>query len=212
VPVVIEVAGATPAFVDPAQPQRLFVALNGVPVNVPRSRWRAAPGGSGLFLEMVVSTAGTPLRAGVNVLECSVATGAGADTLGQRRASVGFVLSPQATLRPALVIDSARSVFNAPSNDHQRLLEEKIVIHNRGGKALNLTGWRLADRRRNTFVFPTFRLAPGRTVSVHTGQAGNSSARLSWGRPRAMWNKASGIVHLIDGQGFLAAFCSYRKA
>ena len=36
VPVVIEVTGATPAFVDPAQPHRLFVAVNGVPVNVHR--------------------------------------------------------------------------------------------------------------------------------------------------------------------------------
>lgn len=170
------------------------------------------PDGTGLFLEMVLSTATTPLRAGVNVLECSVATGARNATAGQRRASVAFVLSPQAAPLPALVIDSARSVFHAPSSDPQRLVEEKIVIHNFGATALNLTGWRLTDRRQRTFVFPTFRLSPRRTVSVHTGQAGNTSTRLYWGQRRAVWNKASGIVHLIDGQGVLAAFSSYRKA
>ena len=176
------------------------------------SRWRAAPDEAGLFLEMVLSTASTPLRAGVNVLECSVATGASKATLGKRRASVVFVLSPQAAPLPLLVIDPTGSVFSAPSSDHQRVLAEVVVIHNRGATSLNLTGWRLTDGRQRTFVFPTFRLSPGRTVTVHTGQAGNTGTHLYWGQRRAVWNKASGIVHLIDGQGFLATFCIYRKA
>ena len=208
VPVVIEVRGATQAFLDPSHPDRIFLALNGAPVPLERAKWRYDSAASGLVFETVYGPTSAGLKPGMNILECSVVTGQGK----VYRQSVAFVTNPELAAPAALLVDSLLSVFNAPGNDHRSLRQEKIVLQNNGTVPLALTGWRMFDLKDHLFLFPAFQLGAGRSVSIHTGSGQNSRSHLYMDRGAAVWNNTGDTLHLVDERGILASFYTYRKA
>jgi hypothetical protein len=61
----------------------------------------------------------------------------------------------------------------------------------------------LSDLAGHAFVFPTFALGPGRSVSVRTGEGTNTATELHWGRRTAIWNNIGDQAVLRDSEGVL---------
>lgn len=118
----------------------------------------------------------------------------------------------------ALVLDQVHP--DAPGNDHDNLAEEWIAFKNDGTGTLHLGGWTVhdaaADEGRvtegdHTFVVPEgFQLAPGATVTVHTGAAPDTGdefeetdeeRHLFWGKHRAIWNNEGDVIVVEDDSG-----------
>jgi len=85
------------------------------------------------------------------------------------------------------------SNFDAPGNDNyaSSLNGEWVRIKNVCGTRQNIGGWRIHDYNKNhTYKFPsTFRVGAGKTVTLYSGQGGNTSAKRYWGFSYgAVWN------------------------
>jgi hypothetical protein len=79
--------------------------------------------------------------------------------------------------------------------------DEFVTVRNNGAVAINLTGWRLRNLQNGREVgLPTFNLAPGRIVRIHTGAGRTDSDDLYLGRA-AMWGQ-HGTAVLRDNRGY----------
>jgi hypothetical protein len=86
---------------------------------------------------------------------------------------------------------------------------EHVVMQNQGDRPVAMTGWTLNDEAYNTFVFPTFSLAPGAAVRVWTGGGRDTATDLYWGRGVAVWNNIGDRAYLRDQEGRLVHVYSY---
>jgi UDP-2,3-diacylglucosamine pyrophosphatase LpxH len=84
---------------------------------------------------------------------------------------------------------------------------EYVIIANQGPDAVDMSGWTLRDsphhrqRAPYTFKFPSFILAPGSLVRVHTGSGINDADDLYWGRGAAAWTNTGDTAVLSDERG-----------
>jgi len=90
------------------------------------------------------------------------------------------------------------SQWDAPGNDNQNLNEEYVCFYNHGATAADMSGWHIKDAANNTYNFPTFTLAAGASVRVHTGSGTNTATDLYWGRGSAVWNNGGDTVYLYN--------------
>lgn len=74
---------------------------------------------------------------------------------------------------------------------------------------MTLTGWTLRDADRHVYRFGTFRLRPGRTVTVHTGSGDDSRKHLFWGMDNYVWNNDGDTAILKDAGGARVDRCRY---
>ncbi|MCK4736650.1 MAG: lamin tail domain-containing protein, partial [Methanophagales archaeon] len=88
--------------------------------------------------------------------------------------------------------------YDAAGNDHYNLNDEYIVLKNIGGTSINLERWVIKDKENHTYVFPSFELLPGATVTIRTGSGTNTATDLYWGSKRAIWNNKGDTVYLYD--------------
>ncbi len=92
---------------------------------------------------------------------------------------------------------------------------EYIVIHNSGSRRVTMTGWVLHDVPRagttHRFVFPTFRLRPGKTVRIHTGSGSNNSTDLYWGSSVYIWGDDSDTATLVK-RGTTMSSCHWTSS
>jgi len=91
------------------------------------------------------------------------------------------------------------SMLDAPGNDNENLNGEYVCIANRTGHTVVMTGWRLQDNLDHVYRFPSFGLAHGVHVKVHTGSGLDDAAHLYWGQSRAVWNNSGDSIRLYDG-------------
>lgn len=93
---------------------------------------------------------------------------------------------------------------------------EYIVIRNSGTRSIRLTKWVLHDAPRagavNKYVFPSFKLGPGKTVRVHTGSGTNNATDLYWGKTVYVWGDDSDTATLQDGSGKVVSTCHWGTA
>jgi len=110
------------------------------------------------------------------------------------------VLSPSATpeLSEQVQIALWCSMLDAPGNDNENLNGEYVCIANRTGHMVVMTGWRLQDNLAHVYRFPSFDLAYGAHVKVHTGSGLDDDAHLYWGQSRAVWNNSGDSIRLYD--------------
>lgn len=107
-------------------------------------------------------------------------------------------------------VDPACSRFDAPGNDNQNKAEECVCLVNTGDKPVDMEGWSLKDERGRTYIFPAFRLKPGKRVRVHTGCGTNTETDLYWcAKGRAVWDNKGDTVYLYDDEGRLVVVYSY---
>jgi P pilus assembly chaperone PapD len=102
--------------------------------------------------------------------------------------------------------------YDSPGTDtgsNSSLNAEYVRIKNTGTRRVTLTGWTLRDASKHVFKFPTFRLAAGKTVTVHTGKGSNGASNLYWGSTAYIWNNTGDTASLKRRDGSLASRCSY---
>lgn len=102
--------------------------------------------------------------------------------------------------------------FDPPGTDtgtNAHLNEEAVVIKNTSGRAVTLTGWTLRDADRHVYKLSTFRLRPGRAVTVHTGSGDDSRKHLFWGMDNYVWNNDGDTAILKDDSGNRVDRCRY---
>jgi hypothetical protein len=85
---------------------------------------------------------------------------------------------------------------------------EVVKIHNDGNVKVNLAGWVLKNSKNGKkATLPSFSLAPGKVVKVHSGKGTTARLHIYLGK-REMWG-AHGKAVLRDGSGSLAAKLRY---
>jgi competence protein ComEC len=81
-------------------------------------------------------------------------------------------------------------------------VDEWVEIENYGEAAQDLTGWTIQDLQEHVFDFPEgFVLAPGGTVTVHTGVGDDTASDLYWGMGNPIWNNDDDVATLMDDEG-----------
>ncbi|MEU9060399.1 lamin tail domain-containing protein [Streptomyces sp. NPDC048430] len=104
--------------------------------------------------------------------------------------------------------------YDSPGKDtrtNTSLVAEYVDIHNNGTSKLQLKGYKLKDNTGYTYTFPSFSVAAGKTVRVHTGKGRNSAAHVYWNRGSYVWNNTGDKARLIKPSGALLDSCSWGK-
>jgi len=118
--------------------------------------------------------------------------------------------TPTVTVGPADVrVNPACCQFDAPGNDHDNLNQEYVCFTNWGGSPQNITNWKVRDVANHTYTFPTFVLAAGASLTLHTGSGTNTATDLYWGSGSAIWNNDGDTVYLYDSAWNLVDSYSY---
>lgn len=111
-----------------------------------------------------------------------------------------------ATSTADVVIDAIR--FDADGDDNENLNDEWVRIANRGGAAVDLTGWVLKDTSAtHRYSFPSgFSIEAGASVTVRTGCGTDSATDLHWcNQGSAVWNNSGDTAFLLDPAGNIVA-------
>jgi micrococcal nuclease len=94
--------------------------------------------------------------------------------------------------------------YDPPGDDNRDLNEEYIRIRNEGDSATDMSGWTIKDESSsNRYTFPAgFSIAPGETVTIHSGCGDDFDTRLFWcSVDSAVWNNDGDTAFLIDAAG-----------
>ena len=94
--------------------------------------------------------------------------------------------------------------FDADGDDNVNLNDEWVRITNRGGSAVDLSGWVLNDTSAtHRYSFPDgFVLGAGASVTVRTGCGTDSATDLHWcNEGSAVWNNSGDTAFLLDPAG-----------
>ncbi len=124
-----------------------------------------------------------------------------------------------AVAAPAMAaIKFTKIQYESPGPDtgsNESLNAEFLVIKNTGTRAKQLQGWKVKDLRDSleggniTFTFPRFRLRPGKSVKLHTGQGAKTGTDLYWGRSAYVWGDDSDTAYLYNKGGREVDQCNY---
>lgn len=100
--------------------------------------------------------------------------------------------------------------WDADGSDIANPNGEWAVIRNTGTVAINLIGWRLtAGDAGQSFVLPSYVLAPGASVYAHSGRGTNTAGHLYLGYNGPIWNNDGEVGMLYDPRGALASRYAY---
>ncbi len=81
---------------------------------------------------------------------------------------------------------------------------EFVCLLNYDPEPVTMTGWRLEDASRHTYLFPSFLLLPGASVRVFSGPGADTATDLHWARG-LVWNNDHDTVLLFDHLGRLVS-------
>jgi hypothetical protein len=109
-------------------------------------------------------------------------------------------------------IKITRIQYDPPGSDtgtNPHLNREFVVLKNTGSRRITLTDWRLRDTRPNRYLFDTFRLAAGKSVTIHTGRGDDDRNDLYWESGSYIWNNRGDTAVLKDDIGGQRDRCHY---
>jgi endonuclease YncB( thermonuclease family) len=100
---------------------------------------------------------------------------------------------------------------NPPGRDEDALDGEKVVIRNRSGSPVDLTGWTLRDESTlNRFAFPDGTVLPsGEELEIVVG-CEPAPDRVTWCNDRPVWNNGGDTALLLDADGRIVDLYRYR--
>ncbi len=103
--------------------------------------------------------------------------------------------------------------FDAPGDDNFNLNEEWVRFTNSGGAPVDLSGWEVADESSShRYTFEELTLAPGSSVTLHTGCGTDSEKERYWcNKDSAVWNNSGDTVFLRDASGNNVVSETYRE-
>ncbi|MFC7254067.1 lamin tail domain-containing protein [Haloplanus litoreus] len=91
---------------------------------------------------------------------------------------------------------------DAEGDDRNNLDDEYLVLANGGTEPLDLSGWTVADAAGATYTVPAgTTLAPGATLTLHTGAGTDTATDLYWGSTRPVWNNDGDTVIVTTANG-----------
>ncbi|MCU4719677.1 lamin tail domain-containing protein [Halapricum hydrolyticum] len=84
---------------------------------------------------------------------------------------------------------------DAAGSDSENLNDEYIVLKNAGDTTVDLGGWTVADAAGHEYQIPSgVTIAPGATLTIHSGIGTDNSTDLYWGSGSPIWNNAGDTV------------------
>jgi len=102
--------------------------------------------------------------------------------------------------------------YDSPGDDtgsNTSLNKEWIRVTNSGTTTQTLTGWTVRDPQAHIYVFPAYKLKPGKSVTVHTGAGSNTRTDLYWDAGGYVWNNSGDKAILKDGTRKLVDTCTW---
>lgn len=100
----------------------------------------------------------------------------------------------------------ARINADAEGPDGENLVDEYVVVRNRGDATVDLGGWTLADDAGHAYTFTDgVTLAPGASLTLHVGSGTDTDSDLYWGRTSPTLNNDGETVTLRDAGGTVVA-------
>jgi competence protein ComEC len=86
------------------------------------------------------------------------------------------------------------------------LTDEWVKVTNKGSSPVSLSGWKIEDEgRKHTYIFPSYTLDAGSTVTVYTKMGTNSATELYWGSSSLIWNNNGDTASIYDNSGQLVS-------
>jgi Lamin Tail Domain len=112
-----------------------------------------------------------------------------------------------------VVIGISKVQFDPPGNDvpitSAQLNAEYVVIKNFSATAYNLRQWTLRDRDGHVYLFPSYLLPGGGTVTVHTGSGATGPGNLYQNSGNYIWNNTGDTAYLRAYTGATVNVCSW---
>ena len=79
------------------------------------------------------------------------------------------------------------------------LPDEWVKVTNKGSSPVSLGGWKIEDEgSKHTYIFPSYTLDTGSTVTVYTKKGTNSATELYWGSSSPIWNNDGDTASICD--------------
>ncbi|MBN1763316.1 MAG: lamin tail domain-containing protein [Methanomicrobia archaeon] len=120
--------------------------------------------------------------------------------------------TPEQTLTPTLspTPTAIETPTPAPTEENRvyisdlDLQNEWVKITNTGTSPVTLTKWKITDDgAKHTYIFPSFTLSSGATVTLYTRPGSDSATELYWGSGSSIWNVEGDTATLYDASGDL---------
>ena len=106
---------------------------------------------------------------------------------------------------PSTIATSTTTTTAAPSNTLAitglDLQNEWVSVRNTGTVPVQMQGCTISDAAVHVYTFPSFTLAAGATVTVHTGAGTNTATALYWGLGSSVWNNTGDTATLNRPDG-----------
>jgi Lamin Tail Domain len=117
-------------------------------------------------------------------------------------------LEPEAHPTADVRVDPSASLF-APAGDPS---SEYVCLINAGEEPVQLDGWELRDRIKQSVLLGQLLLQPEAGVRVHTGEGAAGESDLYGNRGDTIWNNDEDTVEVYDADGRLVDEQRHREA
>lgn len=127
----------------------------------------------------------------------------------------GIAVAPEAVAASTSGAHITAIYFDSPGADrggNTSLNAEWVRIKNYTSTRKTLTGWTLRDKQNHVYRFPTFSIAAGASVRIHTGSGTNTASNRYWRQSWYVWNNTGDTAYLRNASGTLRDTCSYTSA
>jgi hypothetical protein len=128
--------------------------------------------------------------------------------------SAGLVLLPTQAQAAAGSVHLYKVYYDSPGTDTRSttsLNAEYVQIRNTTTKAVSLKGWTLVDAANHKYVFGTYSLGKGKTVTIRTGKGTDTAANRYQNRGAYVWNNDKDTATLKKTSGGKVDTCSYNS-
>lgn len=98
---------------------------------------------------------------------------------------------------------------DAEGDDSENLNDEYVIFENSGSSSLNMTGWTVQDEANNFYIFSTFFLGNGHSITLYSGSGADTLTEVYWDSSKPIWNNDGDSLYLRDAEGFLMTYYSY---
>nr|WP_245188523.1 lamin tail domain-containing protein [Halarchaeum rubridurum] len=100
---------------------------------------------------------------------------------------------------------------DAAGRDDENLNDEYVVLRNTGDATLDLGGARVSDAADHVYTFPDgVTLAPGASLTLHTGTGTDGGGDYYWAAGSAVWNNGGDTVTVRAANGTTLATHTYE--
>lgn len=98
---------------------------------------------------------------------------------------------------------------DAAGHDGENLNDEYVTLTNTGATEINVAGWTISDAAGHTYEFGDHTIAPGASLTLHTGTGETTATDAYWRATSPVWNNGGDTVTIRNESGATAAQASY---